>query len=151
MDYKAILVVSAVIVDEKNRMLMVREAQPEFYGLWNQPAGHVEPGESIESAFIREVKEESGYDAKMGELWSVHYYVDSALLRMNFQGTLLPGVPSPLAADVLEAAWFGREELESLMREGKLRSGRTELVIRQWIEGLPPGRVETVLAGAGQS
>ena len=56
MHHKVVLVVSALIVDEQNRMLMVREAQPEFYGLWNQPAGHVEAGESIAEAFVREAR-----------------------------------------------------------------------------------------------
>jgi ADP-ribose pyrophosphatase YjhB (NUDIX family) len=150
MHHKVVLVVSALIVDERNRMLMVREAQPEFYGLWNQPAGHVEAGESIEDALVREVREETGYDVRIGELWSVHYFVDSAVVRMNFRGTLLPGAPAPLADDVLEAAWFGRDELEFMMREGKLRSSRAELVVCQWMEGKPSGRVETIFETAGR-
>jgi 8-oxo-dGTP diphosphatase len=61
--HKITLVVAALIADPEQRILMVREAQPDCYGLWNQPAGHVDAGESITDALLREVKEENGSTA----------------------------------------------------------------------------------------
>jgi ADP-ribose pyrophosphatase YjhB (NUDIX family) len=132
--HKVVLVVAALIEDRRGRLMMVREAQPEFYGLWNQPAGHVEANESIPEAFLREVKEETGYDVRINEIASIHHFVDAAVVRFNIRATLLEGEPAPLADDVLEAEWFTGEELERLIQEGKLRSKRTELLIREWLE-----------------
>ncbi len=133
--HKVVLVVAALIEDDKKRLLMVREAQPEFYGLWNQPAGHVEANESIADAFLREVKEETGYDVRIDGIASIHHFVEAAVVRFNIRATLLEGEPAPLAEDVLETGWFTGEELKRMMVEGKLRSKRTELLIREWLEG----------------
>lgn len=133
--HTVILVVAALIEDDQNRLLMVREAQPEFYGLWNQPAGHVEANESITDAFLREVKEETGYDVQIDGIASIHHFVEAAVLRINFRASLLEGEPGPLADDVLEAGWFTREEVKHMMNQGQLRSKRTELLILEWLEG----------------
>jgi 8-oxo-dGTP diphosphatase len=133
--HKVVLVVAALIEDERNRLLMVREAQPEFYGLWNQPAGHVEANESITDAFLREVKEETGYDIRIDGIASIHHFVEAAVLRINFRASLLEGEPGPLAEDILETGWFTREEVKHMIHRGQLRSKRTELLIREWLEG----------------
>jgi 8-oxo-dGTP pyrophosphatase MutT (NUDIX family) len=41
-------------------------------GHWCIPGGHVEPGESIQSAARREVQEETGYDVSLGRLIGVY-------------------------------------------------------------------------------
>jgi ADP-ribose pyrophosphatase YjhB (NUDIX family) len=133
--HRVVLVVAALIEDDQKRLLMVREAQPEFYGLWNQPAGHVEADESIADAFLREVKEETGHDVRIGEIASIHHFVDAAVMRFNIRGSLLAGEPAPLADDVLETGWFTGAELELMIQEGRIRSKRTELLIREWMKG----------------
>ena len=133
--HKVVLVVAAIIEDAQHRLLMVREAQPEFYGLWNQPAGHVEANESITDAFLREVKEETGYDVRIDGIASIHHFVEAAVVRINFRASLLGGKPSPLADDILETGWFTREEVKCMIDEGKLRSTRTALLIREWLQG----------------
>lgn len=147
--HKMVVVVAALIEDSQHRLLMVREAQPEFYGLWNQPAGHVEANESIADAFLREVKEETGYDVRIDGIASIHHFVEAAVLRINFRASLLEGEPAPLADDVLETGWFAGEDLKHMMGNGQLRSKRTELLIREWLEG---GRtdssfIRTILEG----
>jgi ADP-ribose pyrophosphatase YjhB (NUDIX family) len=130
------LVVSALIEDEQKRLLMVREAQPEFYGLWNQPAGHVDPGEGIEEALLREVREETGYThVRIDGIARVCYFPDEALLRVIYRASLVDRNTLPLADDVLEARWFTRQELEELKSQGLLRHERTEMAIQDWIGG----------------
>jgi len=50
--------VAAVIRDSAGRHLLVEEA-PDGAPVYNQPAGHLEPGESLRDAVIREVREET--------------------------------------------------------------------------------------------
>lgn len=50
------VVAACVIKDSDNRYLLVQEAQPKVYRLWNLPAGHVDRGETIEDAAVREAK-----------------------------------------------------------------------------------------------
>ena len=52
-------VISGCLVIKENKILMVKEANPICYGKWNFPAGHVDEGEKIRAAAIREVFEEA--------------------------------------------------------------------------------------------
>jgi ADP-ribose pyrophosphatase YjhB (NUDIX family) len=146
--YTARLVVAAIIEDSQNRLLMVREAQPEYYGLWNQPAGHVDAGESIIGALHREVREETGYvNLRVDGISRIYYFVEEAILRINFRASLIDEEAVPLADDVLEARWFTSEELAELKHAGKLRNSRTELTIQDWLSGEShsAGLIQTIL------
>ena len=59
------VVAACVIKDSAGRYLLVQEAQPKVYGLWNLAAGHVDKRESIEDAAVREAKEETGLDVDL--------------------------------------------------------------------------------------
>ncbi len=49
--------VAAVVFDRSRQVLLVRRADN---GLWGLPSGHVEPGETVADAVVREVREETG-------------------------------------------------------------------------------------------
>ncbi len=146
--FKIIPIVAAIIEDDQKRILMVRESNPSYFGVWNQPAGHVDPQESIEDALLREVREETGYlHVRIEGLSRVYYFLDDGILRMNFKASVLDEEKGPLADDILEARWFTRAGIEELMREGKLRSRRTEIAIKDWIEGTSgsgPDLIQTI-------
>jgi ADP-ribose pyrophosphatase YjhB (NUDIX family) len=136
-DFKIVPVVAAIIEDEQKRILLVREADPKHFGRWNQPAGHVDPHESIADALLREVREETGYlHVRIDGLSRIYYFVDDEVIRMNFHASVLDDEKGPLADDVLEARWFTRKEVEDLIEQGLLRSRRTEMAIRDWVAGI---------------
>ncbi|WP_431955859.1 NUDIX domain-containing protein [Nocardia lijiangensis] len=68
------IIARAVILDN-DRLLVARERGKEWTFL---PGGHVEPGEAVEAALLREIAEEFGTGATIGGLAGVveHGYVD---------------------------------------------------------------------------
>ena len=70
----AIVFVPAVVglvFDQDRRLLLIRRQNHPFKGLWALPGGHIERGEHINSAAIREVSEETGILTKFIKLWGV--------------------------------------------------------------------------------
>ena len=54
----------ATVVERNGDFLMVRETQDGVQVI-NQPAGHVEPGEDVIAAALRETFEETGWEVKI--------------------------------------------------------------------------------------
>ena len=55
---------SGILFICKNRCLLAHSTSSRRFNSWMPPKGHVEPGESIEQAAIREVEEEIGWSVK---------------------------------------------------------------------------------------
>jgi len=49
---------SSIIEDSDGKILLVKS--PKWHNKWTFPGGHIEPGEGIEEAILREAKEEVG-------------------------------------------------------------------------------------------
>jgi len=58
--------VSALIVRD-GLVLLVRRGKEPFTGFWSLPGGRVEPGETMQDAVKREVREETGLDIEVGD------------------------------------------------------------------------------------
>jgi mutator protein MutT len=54
--------VAAIIVNEKNELLLTKRAFEPDKGMLDLPGGFVDPGETAENALIREIKEELNLD-----------------------------------------------------------------------------------------
>lgn len=64
-------VVGAFIFNDKNELLLIK--MPKWQNKYVCPGGHIEWGETVEQAFIREVKEETGiedlYEIQFLNIW----------------------------------------------------------------------------------
>ncbi len=105
----------AAIIREADRFLVVEETidgQRRF----NQPAGHLEPGESLVEAVRREVAEETTRDFEPEHLVGVHEWDNAAgehFVRFTFAGRVSPPRPGrERDAEILANHWFDRETLE---------------------------------------
>ena len=69
---KMIEVVAAIIERDGKILLAQRSSQSDQAGLWEFAGGKVEAGESQPQALIRELREELGIDATIGEYIASH-------------------------------------------------------------------------------
>jgi len=85
----SVLVVACALVDTDNRVLLAqRPADKSMAGLWEFPGGKIEPGETPETALIRELGEELGIEVPIACLapltFASHGYDDFHLLMPLF-------------------------------------------------------------------
>ncbi len=113
----------AAVIAREGRFLLVEE-QTEDGIVFNQPAGHLEDGESLLDAVVREVREETGWSFQPDGVVGVYRWrmadTGRTYLRFCFHGNCSDHRPEqPLDAGILGTRWLSVEELQ---REGRLRS-----------------------------
>jgi len=113
----------AAIVERDGRYLIVEERTPDGLML-NNPAGHLDPGESPLEGVIRETLEESGRhftpDALVGVYLSRAQRVDPpgdvTFLRLAFTGEVSePLAGRALDAEIVRTLWLTPEELRACL------------------------------------
>jgi 8-oxo-dGTP diphosphatase len=67
-----LLTVDAVISCEDKAIVLIRRKNPPYQGYWALPGGFVNYGETVESAAIREVKEETGLEIDLYGILGVY-------------------------------------------------------------------------------
>lgn len=117
--------VRVMILDDQNRMLMVKQHH-EDKDIWMVPGGGIEEGENAAEAAVREVKEETGLEIEAGPLvWHVEEVSERGQRFVNFflgkvaGGTLGLGADPEFDEDhqvLREVRFVSREEMKTLGR-----------------------------------
>ena len=139
----------ACVVARDDRYLMVEE---EVGGrlAYNQPAGHLDDGESLVAAAVRETLEETGWTIELEHFLGVHQWCSTehgeGVVRFSFAARALAHDPGrPLDDGIRRAVWLTREEIAAL--GDRLRSPMVLLSIDAWLAGqrLPLGTLSSLL------
>jgi 8-oxo-dGTP pyrophosphatase MutT (NUDIX family) len=156
--WKPNVTVAAVVTGRgprAGRYLMVEEETRDGLRL-NQPAGHLEPGESLVDAVIREALEETAHVFSPVGLLAVYLSrsintkrdqsaTPITFLRFTFVGTVAGGpVDRPLDDGIVRALWMSADEI----RASRDRH-RSAMVIRSLddrLAGLPLAPLSTLYA-----
>jgi ADP-ribose pyrophosphatase len=129
---------SAVIlaVDENGRVLLVRQFRlPAEKELWELPAGRLDPGESPLQAAKRELREETGFQAKkwtkLVSFWPSPGYV-AEKMTIFLARDLTEGPQQPMEDERIKTRWFTRADLRDRIRAGKLQDAKTIIGYFVW-------------------
>lgn len=110
----------AAIAEDDGRFLMVQERAARRVVL-NQPAGHVEPGESLLDAVVREAREETGRGFRPESVTGLYLWQGPAgrtVLRVAFAGSVgEPAAGATLDRAIIRTLWLDRRELDARARE----------------------------------
>jgi 8-oxo-dGTP diphosphatase len=98
--------VVAAIVRRNGKILITRRLDhAHLGGLWEFPGGKVEPGESLEEALLREIREELGMEIVVGpEIFTIEHDYPTKSVRLHFFDCgVIQGEPQAL--DVSDLRW----------------------------------------------
>ncbi len=109
----------AAVIEQAGRFLLVEEHSPDGLRL-NNPAGHLDPGESLLQAVVREVLEETACSFTPSHLVGIYLArlqrgnEDITYLRFAFAGTVGPAEAGrPLDAPIVRTLWLSPAEIEA--------------------------------------
>lgn len=116
--WKPSVTVAAIVQREDGKFLLIEEETSDGVRI-NQPAGHLDPFESLEQAVIRETLEEAAYDFTptalvgmyMSRYTSRRTGEEVTYLRFTFCGTPGQQHDHPLDEGILRVMWLTRDEL----------------------------------------
>jgi 8-oxo-dGTP pyrophosphatase MutT (NUDIX family) len=127
----------AAVTETDGRFLVVEERINRRLVI-NQPAGHVEPGETLLEAVVREVREETAWLFTARDLVGVYLWHSPETGRMTkrftFTGEVADHRPDqPLDDGIIATHWLTQAELRG--REPQLRSPLVLRCIEDYLAG----------------
>ncbi len=107
-----------------DEVLLIRRGTPPRQGEWSLPGGRIEPGEKAVDAALRELREETGVEARIVGLIDVvdgmfpdigrHYVL------IDYAAVWTTGEPTA-GDDVVEARFFSLDDIDTLIDWGETR------------------------------
>ena len=131
-DVRKPAVTVASIIERDGLFLMIEEETSDGRRI-NQPAGHLDPGESLIDAVVRETREEAATAFKpthlvgtyLSRYMSIRRGVPVTYLRFAFAGELIAQFDEPLDTGIIRAMWMSYDELVATQQQH-----RSELILR---------------------
>ena len=130
-------VVVAAIIEREGKCLLVEEKADGRLVL-NQPAGHLDEGESLLQAVVRETLEETAWhftpEALLGVYRWPHPTKDVTYLRFAFTGRVTQHEESrALDHDIVRTLWLSPEEIRA--EHARHRSPQVERCLNDYLAG----------------
>jgi 8-oxo-dGTP diphosphatase len=108
--------VAAIVTNSASQILLTRRNIEPYKDHWCLPGGHIDPYETVTSAVVREVKEETGLD------FDAHYcgYSDEIIPDRGLHAVVLvftgrgSGTLQRQEVEVTEMRWFTLDEARAL-------------------------------------
>jgi 8-oxo-dGTP pyrophosphatase MutT (NUDIX family) len=127
----------AAVAETAGRFLLVEERINRRL-VFNQPAGHVERGETLLAAVVRETREETAWRFEPRALVGVYLWRNPGngrtVLRFAFTGPVTDhDAAQPLDRAIVRTHWLTPAELEQ--RNARLRSPLVLRCVRDYLQG----------------
>lgn len=105
----------AAVCERDGKFLLVREKVGNQIVV-NQPAGHLEPGEGLIDAVIRETLEETRYPFNPTALQGIYRYTtqespQNTYIRFLFRGTVGARIEGDLDCGIISAEWMSYQQV----------------------------------------
>jgi 23S rRNA pseudouridine2457 synthase len=110
----------ATVVHRDGRYLLVEERDKQTGAVvFNQPAGHLEPGENLAQAALRETREETGWEVTLAGILGFSLYRAPSNGETYYRSSFLATPVGPLEGatldpDIIATHWFSGEELRAI-------------------------------------
>ncbi|WP_442934830.1 NUDIX domain-containing protein [Nitrincola sp. A-D6] len=102
-------------------------------------AGHIEAGETPVEACIREVLEETGWQARPQHLIGIYLlnlqHKEKIYYRFGFKAEALELITDQLDSDIIACHWLTLAEITQLQQQGRLRSDLVMQLIEDDLKG----------------
>jgi 8-oxo-dGTP diphosphatase len=123
---------AAALIEDGDRIALVRRAHEPYRGWWTMPAGFVEYGEEASETAVREAEEETGLTVSLAGVFGVYFGAGDPRGAAHLVVYRAHRVAGELRAadDADEACWFRAEELPA---EIAFEAHRQALA--EWLEG----------------
>jgi NAD+ diphosphatase len=121
-----------MLVTDGDRVVLGRQASWPA-GRYSALAGFVEPGESLEEAVAREVREEAGVEVRGVRYVASQPWPFPTSLMLGFFAEHAGGEPHVRDAELEDVRWFTREDLAETVLPPRLAIART--LIDCWLAG----------------
>jgi 8-oxo-dGTP pyrophosphatase MutT (NUDIX family) len=127
----------AAVIENNGKFLLVEEDVGSAETVFNQPAGHLEKGESLIAAVTRETLEETGYEFEPSAVTGIYRWIapsGDTYLRATFCGHSPHHRPNQaLDEGIIAPHWLNLDEIKTL--GPRLRSPLVLRCIEDYLSG----------------
>jgi len=126
----------AAVIERNGKFLLIQERISGALVL-NQPAGHLDPGESLPAACRREVMEETAHHFEPTALVGIYRWRDPrkdfTFLRFAFRGNVGAAENRPLDKEIVGVQWLTPHEIKA--RKAEHRSPLVQKCVDDYLAG----------------